>query len=281
MPNQLNYNDFQNVGSDMITIRSASTSRDFPSFSDNRRLKTIPDARIQKRPLIHPPISSPHSGRDTQKVVYISSSTHFISAVKRVRKLLDAIEKRETGNFDLSGKGKDKTKISQTGRKRKGEPEEVSLKATAKAIEKALNLAIFFQGQKDCRVRIRTGSVGVVDDIIEVERPMMQGEGSKTADSRQEPSLKRKRSESSSEGNNIGANQVMVGPTSDMEPNDAGIENEELPETQIRKTMPEWIPRLFGELSIHTTLTHDQLAGPLLTAIPKAKQPGQSVTLPL
>lgn len=47
------------------------------------------------------------------------------------------------------------------------EPEEVVLKATNKAIQNVLGLALYFQGQEDCKVRLRTSSVGVVDDIVE------------------------------------------------------------------------------------------------------------------
>jgi len=44
----------------------------------------------------------------------------------------------------------------------------VILKATGKAIEKLLRLAIWFQGQEDLTVRLRTGSVGAVDDVVGV-----------------------------------------------------------------------------------------------------------------
>ena len=117
-------------------------------------------------------------------------------------------------------------------RKGKREAEEVSLKATAKAIEKALNLAIFFQGQEDCRVRIKTGSVGVVDDIIETKTETTRGESSNT---RQGHSLKRKRSESDARDNNSSTGQATGEPTTEIEVED-GVEKEELPETQVRKT---------------------------------------------
>jgi len=45
--------------------------------------------------------------------------------------------------------------------------EEVLIKGTGRAIEKVLNLAVWFQKQADCRVSIVTGSVGAVDDIEE------------------------------------------------------------------------------------------------------------------
>ena len=47
--------------------------------------------------------------------------------------------------------------------------EEVILKATSRAIERALGMAVFWQGQEGLKVVVRTGSQGVVDDIEEVE----------------------------------------------------------------------------------------------------------------
>lgn len=40
------------------------------------------------------------------------------------------------------------------------------LKATGKAIERVLGLAVFLQGEADLRVTVRTGTVGVVDDVV-------------------------------------------------------------------------------------------------------------------
>lgn len=122
--------------------------------------------------MLRPPIPSPYSGADQKKIVYVSTKTPFISAVKRVRKLLDEIDKRSTGKIDLlDGKDSDKQKLRKlskmnnapTGR----EPEEVVMKATNRAIQNVLGLALFFQGQEDCLVRLRTGTVSVVDDIVE------------------------------------------------------------------------------------------------------------------
>lgn len=179
------------------------------------------DARIQKRPMLHPPIPSPYSGAAQQKVVYISAKTPFVSALKRVRKHLSLIDKRSTGKVDLiNGKGSDKQKLRALGENEsdgKGkEPEEVVLKATGKAIEKALNLALFFQGQQDCKVRLRTGGVGVVDDIVEADEPVIAQTEIKI------PSLV---------ASSIASNTLQGVDNDRMEEGDS-----ELPETQIRKT---------------------------------------------
>jgi len=111
-----------------------------------------------------------------QKVVYVSTSTPFISAVKRVRKLLDVAEKRAVQSSKAQPQVK-KARREHDGVQAAAEAlvearsgrqnEEVLIKGTGRAIEKVLNLAVWFQNQADCRVSFVTGSVGAVDDIEE------------------------------------------------------------------------------------------------------------------
>lgn len=46
-----------------------------------------------------------------------------------------------------------------------GGGEEVYLKATGRAIPRALEIGLYFQAEADCRVRIEMGSVSAVDDV--------------------------------------------------------------------------------------------------------------------
>ena len=105
--------------------------------------------------------------------------------VKRVRKLLDHIESRSSGPIDFSSgdknvlaqieagvKGKDAGKSRNAGR-----GEEVLIKGTGKAIQKVLQLAIWWQGQEGVKVVIRTGSVGAVDDVVLREGKGGDGDG--------------------------------------------------------------------------------------------------------
>lgn len=89
--------------------------------------------------------------------------------------MISLAEKRLTGKVNLvNGKGgTDRQKLkaldaaaAAPSRKQK-ESEAVILKATNMAIEKALNLAQFFQRQEGLSVQLRTGTVGVVDDIVD------------------------------------------------------------------------------------------------------------------
>ena len=90
--------------------------------------------------------------------------------MKRVRSLLTLIKKREDQATSASvQKSKEhKAKVASRVKDRdKGKGEEVILKGTGRAVEKVLALGLFFQGQADCRVRVGTGSVGAVDDLVE------------------------------------------------------------------------------------------------------------------
>ncbi|MCJ1393587.1 hypothetical protein MMC18_006462 [Xylographa bjoerkii] len=187
----------------------------------HHKLKRLPNhARIEKRPILHPAIPSPYTNASQPKVIYVSSSTPFISVVKRVRKLLAQIDKRAMGKVDLlSGQGSDRQRLSQLGKQDK-DSEEVTLKATNKAIERALGLALFFQGQEDCRVRLKTGSVGVIDDIV-VDEKLREGRtGGKSLEGKEK------------DGNEDAVmDDGRIGRSD--EPRTA--DDEELPETQIRK----------------------------------------------
>ena len=111
------------------------------------------------------------------------------------------------GKVDLLDKRlNEKQRLKAIGKQDK-EVEEILLKATGKAIEKVLGLALFFQGQDDLIVRLRTGSVGAVDDIVEVEQPKV-----------------------SSKKTSAGALQDQGEGAIDMN------EDVDLPETQVRKT---------------------------------------------
>lgn len=134
--------------------------------------------RRSKRPLLRPPIPSPYTNASQPKVVYVSAKTPFISAVKRVRKLMAQAEKRAIGKVSLLDKDQgrsDKQKLQSVAAK-PANPECVYLRATGRAIEKGLSLALYFQNQQDCNVRLKTGTVGTVDDIVETGEPVPQAQ---------------------------------------------------------------------------------------------------------
>ncbi|KAL8643622.1 MAG: hypothetical protein Q9210_007613, partial [Variospora velana] len=142
----------------------------------------------------------------------------------RVRKLLAQTQARSTQSDKpdlVNGKGSDKEKlralersIARDAEEERGRgKEEVVLKATNRAIEKALGLGLFFQGQEDLVVRLRTGTVGAVDDVVEKE----MGVG--------KPRRKdKKKGKEEKGGGGKGDEEVKQ-----------EAEGQDLPETQIRK----------------------------------------------
>ncbi|KAI4104326.1 MAG: hypothetical protein L6R37_003323 [Teloschistes peruensis] len=210
---------------------------------ENLTADTHPDARITKRPLIHAPIPSPYTSAAQPKIIYISASTPFISAVKRVRKLLDLVQKRGSGKIKLIDDENTNVNAPRNNDKQnlralaaavsgggvdggKADREEMILKATNRAIEKALGLAVFLQGQEDLRVRLRTGSQSVVDDV-EVVKVGKKGKG-KGAKTKGEGKGKGKEGEEDGEGEEW---EGIEGDSREgME-----VEDEELPETRIRR----------------------------------------------
>ncbi|EEQ85772.1 uncharacterized protein BDCG_09041 [Blastomyces dermatitidis ER-3] len=138
----------------------------------NKKMQKVPSyARIQKRPIPHPPAASPYAGAKIPKVVYVSTNTPFMSAAKRVQKLLRQAERRAISKIDLSDKVSEKQKLSQLTESTENlKKEEVFIKATGRAIEKAMSVGKWFAEKEEYAIRVNTGAVMVVDDIVEDEK---------------------------------------------------------------------------------------------------------------
>ncbi|RPB07221.1 hypothetical protein P167DRAFT_609616, partial [Morchella conica CCBAS932] len=102
-----------------------------------------PTHRPAKRPLLHPP--------QTPRTIYISSRTPFVSAVKRAQRFLDT--KSTTNITTTKGKGKG---AADTKSAKAAKNVDVTLKASGKAIDMTLQVALYFQSQSGYVVRIRT-----------------------------------------------------------------------------------------------------------------------------
>lgn len=118
----------------------------------------------------------------------MTATTPYIPCLKRVRKLLTEITKREKqsavsktsrgqrgqrrGYAEPNGRleAKDvEREIAEGARAKSGTAgkggEEVYLKATGRAIPRALEIGVYFQGEDDCRVKVEMGNVSAIDDI--------------------------------------------------------------------------------------------------------------------
>jgi ribonuclease P/MRP protein subunit POP7 len=132
-----------------------------------------PNHNIQKRPITHPPVAAPYAGPAVQKVVYVSQHTPIMAAVKRVRKLLEQVEKRKLqreGDLEARKRAGNIVTPPQNGNQIKQEV--VLVKASGRAIEQAARIGEWFKrhaedGDGGWVVDVRPTSVKVIDDIVE------------------------------------------------------------------------------------------------------------------
>jgi ribonuclease P/MRP protein subunit POP7 len=159
--------------------------------------RTYLDTRIQKRPLLRPPIPSPHATRagagasataTTPQVVYIQRATPFMSAVRRVRALLRGIDARagqsardrtrprakKAGALASAGDGILAAARAAAAAAAGGEGgrEAVVVRGSGRAIDKVLHLAAWFAAraaEEGVAVGLATGSVCAIDDVVVLE----------------------------------------------------------------------------------------------------------------
>jgi ribonuclease P/MRP protein subunit POP7 len=131
-----------------------------------------PNTTIQRRPLNHAPVASPYAGASVQKVVYVSRSTPLMAAVKRAKKLLTYIEKRAMQDVDITRGKEGLRKLAAASEALGTNGEEVVVRASGRAIEQALKVGEWFKDKEEelaCKVEVRTGSLQVVDDLVETQ----------------------------------------------------------------------------------------------------------------
>jgi ribonuclease P/MRP protein subunit POP7 len=166
----------------------------YPTLPTNTFTNNLTDYKVEKRPLLRPPITSQYASSQHPKTIYISTKTPFMSAVKRVQKLLLQAEKRsaQSASDQVSSRPKysassndeitDIERVASIMAAEKYDRDEIILKATGKAIAKALSLGLWFDEKVEYAVRIETGTVGAIDDIVAPEDgdQTMKEDGDKT-----------------------------------------------------------------------------------------------------
>ncbi|RMZ87756.1 hypothetical protein DV736_g5017, partial [Chaetothyriales sp. CBS 134916] len=116
---------------------------------------------ISRRPIQHAPIASPFAGAGVQKVVYVSSKTPLMAAVKRVRKFLVQIERRATQDVRLVERGEREGMQRLVEAREKMKKEEVVVKASGRAMAKAVAVGRWFEDKEtewQVDVQLRGGS---------------------------------------------------------------------------------------------------------------------------
>ncbi|KAF2757419.1 hypothetical protein EJ05DRAFT_500956 [Pseudovirgaria hyperparasitica] len=160
----------------------------------HKRAKLPTTTKITKRPLPHPPLPTPHS--TARQTIYLRPTTPFIPTIKRIRTLLAHIAARRTqaliprrGTESLTAAHVETVTLEELRRGRSGggggsgsggagtrADEAVYVRASGRAIERALGLARWFLERGE-GVRVRTGTVGAVDDLVVCEEGEGDGDG--------------------------------------------------------------------------------------------------------
>ncbi|KAF2793806.1 hypothetical protein K505DRAFT_375104 [Melanomma pulvis-pyrius CBS 109.77] len=146
------------------------------------KLARLPDhATVTTRPLHRAALPTPFSSSASPKVLYVTSSGPFIPCIKRVRSLLSSIAARDSqsvaatsrqtllqanGRLDPRQVERSIAEAASENKSAGGERgEEVFVKGSGKAIERVLEIGVYFQKERDCRVRVEIASVRAIDDI--------------------------------------------------------------------------------------------------------------------
>lgn len=123
---------------------------------------------MRKRPLLRRQVGS----SSKNPLIYVSSSTPFMSVVKRVQKQLDkslrdvaaaAAPRNASLAARVQALKRDDAAAAVSG------GVAVTVTSTGKAIEKTLAVAGWFENKGDCVVEVRTGTVGAIDDVLPAE----------------------------------------------------------------------------------------------------------------
>ncbi|GJN69347.1 ribonuclease P/MRP, subunit POP7 [Purpureocillium lilacinum] len=159
-----------------------------PPPQDFKKLPPIPKgSKVQKRPLTRRQLPS----SSKTPVVYVSSSTPFMSAVRRVQKYLDrslrnataaaprnaslharveGLRRRAAAASATTASGQSRGSAAAGGADGGDDADpgatRVTVMGTGRAVEKVLGVAGWFEQKGDCVVALRTGTVGAVDDIV-------------------------------------------------------------------------------------------------------------------
>ena len=106
-----------------------------------------------------------------------------MSAFTRVKKLLTQIGKRQSQS-DFAKQKKKRGRHVQIAGSNGRVAEEIAIKATGKAIDQALQLGLHLQKQNDLSVKIKTGSVAAIDDIVQSDTQQVAEEHEELPESR-------------------------------------------------------------------------------------------------
>lgn len=143
-----------------------------------------------KKLIKHAPLR-PYVHTELDTTVYVKSSTPFMSAVKRIEKMMSKFEEipNKKGNLIRRGNVSLKCKF-------------ITVRGMGKSIDKVVNLGLHFKFEEKCTVDIFTKSVGVLDEFVGKETDKEEKEDVPGEEEGEDDSVLRKR--------NVGAIEVRI-----------------------------------------------------------------------
>ena len=121
-------------------------------MTGNTKKQHINPKRINGRHIKHSPNTQPLLKIENETTFLVKSSTPYISALKRIQKLLAKFDKSVLPNKKYQNLEYKKVKY-------------ITVKGMGKAIENTLSIALKFQDELNYRVDVLTGSVEVLDEF--------------------------------------------------------------------------------------------------------------------
>ncbi|KAG0683083.1 hypothetical protein C6P40_000466 [Pichia californica] len=148
------------------------------------QIKKYKDKKIIK----HAPLR-PYIHTELDSTVYIKSNTPFISAIKRIEKLMKKFDEipNKKGEMIRRGNMSKKTKY-------------ITVKGMGKSISKVLNIGLHFKYEEKFTIDIFTKTVGVLDEFVEEDDKKEENKDNNGED--EDDDLLRKR--------NVGAVEIRI-----------------------------------------------------------------------
>lgn len=141
-----------------------------------------------KKIIKHAPLR-PYIHTELDSTVYVKSNTPFISAIKRIEKMISRFDEIPNKRGEMVRKGNISKKCNH-----------ITVKGMGKSIDKVVNIGLHFKFEEKFTVDIFTKSVGVLDEFVDKE--VNKGDDYNSDDDEDEESVLRKR--------NVGAVEVRI-----------------------------------------------------------------------
>jgi ribonuclease P/MRP protein subunit POP7 len=189
-----------------------------------------------------------------------------MGTIKRVQKLMLLSEKYF--NTKVDGSRRKEREKQDTGSTRSAgdeEIEEVVLKGTGRAIERVASLAVFLQNKEEYAIRLKVGSVTVVDDIElrgdlsgnKKKKHQSNGKKGKMQDDAHHREITEKGANSHVDGDDSDSSEAAFEPVTAIPTNETTNKaSESIPETRVRA-----VPMLEVGVKLKSILRYEQGLG--------------------